>query len=158
MGIGEEKGGESDRKVWSLCKMPFWQTSSNATATTTTSSSSSSSCSSSTSTSSSSMNSIGNNSNVDVSQQNQSLHQLGERSSTTVYSTSTMSFVTKSLLPTRRKLRLDPPNKLYFPCKLVYSFCFQIQTFDLILLFALLFFIWVTLFLSIEMTLSLVDC
>ena len=29
-----------------------------------------------------------------------------------------VSSVARSLLPTRRRLRLDPSNKLYFPCKL----------------------------------------
>lgn len=28
-----------------------------------------------------------------------------------------ISSVAKSLLPARRRLRLDPPNKLYFPCE-----------------------------------------
>ncbi|KAJ4977333.1 hypothetical protein NE237_002439 [Protea cynaroides] len=31
------------------------------------------------------------------------------------HSSSTVSSVARSLLPTRRRLRLDPPNKLYFP-------------------------------------------
>ncbi|EEF44514.1 structural molecule, putative [Ricinus communis] len=58
----------------------------------------------------SSNNSINGN---NVCQQSQT-HQLGgERSS--LYSTNTVSLVAKSLLPTRRRLRLDPPNKLYFP-------------------------------------------
>ncbi|KAG5233462.1 Intracellular trafficking, secretion, and vesicular transport [Salix suchowensis] len=47
-------------------------------------------------------------------QQNQS-NQLGETRSSLYYSTNAISFVTKSLLPTRRRLRLDPPNRLFFP-------------------------------------------
>ena len=31
--------------------------------------------------------------------------------------TPSVSSVARSLLPTRRRLRLDPSNKLYFPCK-----------------------------------------
>lgn len=58
----------------------------------------------------SSNNSNGNNG----CQQNQS-NQLGETRSSLYYSTNAISFVTKSLLPTRRRLRLDPPNKLFFP-------------------------------------------
>lgn len=32
-------------------------------------------------------------------------------------SSSSVSSVARSLIPTRRRLRLDPPSKLYFPCK-----------------------------------------
>lgn len=109
MGFNEGKA-ESERKALSLCKMPFWQTSNNATS----SSSTSTTTTSSSSTSSSSMSSNNSNGN-NACQQNQS-SQLGETMSTG-YSINTMSFVTKSLLPTRRRLRLDPPNKLFFPCK-----------------------------------------
>uniref|UniRef100_A0A2P2IYY7 Uncharacterized protein n=1 Tax=Rhizophora mucronata TaxID=61149 RepID=A0A2P2IYY7_RHIMU len=56
-------------------------------------------------------------SNNHGSQQSQGHHQLGDRS--VAYYTSTVSLVAKSLLPTRRRLRLDPPTKLFFPCKLV---------------------------------------
>lgn len=31
-------------------------------------------------------------------------------------SRNSVGFVARSLLPTRRRLRLDPSNKLYFPC------------------------------------------
>ncbi|RDX95991.1 Vesicle-associated protein 4-2, partial [Mucuna pruriens] len=90
MDVESEKSG-SDGKVWSFCRMPFWQT------THTTSSSSSSS-----------MSYMHN-----VHQQNQnsllSIDRSGHHSSTSV------SSVAKSLLPTKRRLRLDPSNKLYFP-------------------------------------------
>ncbi|KAJ0110809.1 hypothetical protein Patl1_02161 [Pistacia atlantica] len=69
--------------------MPFWQSSNG----------------SSSSSSSSSMH------NNNVYQQNNS-QQLGVRSTTHSPNVSTMA---KSFLPTRRRLRLDPPNKLYFP-------------------------------------------
>ncbi|KAK8624629.1 hypothetical protein V6N13_089519 [Hibiscus sabdariffa] len=95
MGVDEEKS-EGEEKVWGLCRMPFWQTSSsNANANGSSSSSSSS---------------MGNN--ILYQQQSQS-SQLGERS--TVTSTNGLFSMAKSLLPTRRRLRLDPPNKLYFP-------------------------------------------
>ncbi|KAJ7948245.1 vesicle-associated protein 4-2-like [Quillaja saponaria] len=87
MAVDSEKLG-FDLKGWSLCKMPFWQTSN-------------------TSSSSSSTSSMHN-----VHQQNQSLQSI-ERSS--LYSSNTVSTMAKSLLPTRRRLRLDPSNKLFFP-------------------------------------------
>ena len=96
MGVDEEKS-EGKGKVWSLCRMPFWQTSSGNDNGNGSSSSSSSS--------------MGNN---NVYQQSQS-SQLGERS--TVISSNAVSSIAKSLLPTRRRLKLDPSNKLYFPCK-----------------------------------------
>ena len=99
MEVESEKLG-SVGKVWSFCRKPFWQT-------THTPSSSSSSTSY-------------NVHNVHQQNQNnlQSVDRSGQHSSTTV------SSVAKSLLPTKRRLRLDPANKLYFPCrcllKLVY--------------------------------------
>ncbi|XP_022725720.1 vesicle-associated protein 4-2-like [Durio zibethinus] len=93
MGVDEEKS-EGEGKVWSLCRMPFWQTSSS---------------NGNGSSSSSSSSSMGNN---NVYQQSQS-GQLGERS--TVTSSKAVSSIAKSLLPTRRRLKLDPSNKLYFP-------------------------------------------
>ncbi|XVE49839.1 hypothetical protein DITRI_Ditri01bG0114400 [Diplodiscus trichospermus] len=94
MGVDEEKS-DVEGKVWSLCRMPFWQTSS-----------SNGNGSSSSSSSSSSMG------NHNVYQQSQS-SQLGERS--TVTPSNSVSSIAKSLLPTRRRLKLDPSNKLYFP-------------------------------------------
>lgn len=89
MAVDSVKSG-ADGKVWSLCKMPFWQTG--------IASSSSSSSSSSTSAS--------------VSGQSQ-IHQAVESSS--LHSANAVSSMAKSLLPSRRRLRLDPPNKLFFP-------------------------------------------
>lgn len=96
----ESEKSVSVGKAWSFCRMPFWQTSHTP------------------SSSSSSMSYNMHN----VHQQNlnnvQSVERSGQHSSTTV------SSVAKSLLPTKRRLRLDPTNKLYFPCrcllKLVY--------------------------------------
>jgi len=87
MAVDSEKSG-ADGKVWSLCKMPFWQTS-------IASASSSSSVAS-----------------ASVSSQSQ-IHEAVERSS--LHSSNAVSSMAKSLLPTRRRLRLDPPNKLFFP-------------------------------------------
>ncbi|KAK7401985.1 hypothetical protein VNO78_13901 [Psophocarpus tetragonolobus] len=90
MEVESEKSG-SDAKVWSFCRMPFWQTTHTP--------------SSSSSTSMSYMH--------NVHQQNQNTFQSVDRSSQ--LSSTTISSVAKSLLPTKRRLRLDPPNKLYFP-------------------------------------------
>ncbi|KAK7257470.1 hypothetical protein RIF29_31480 [Crotalaria pallida] len=100
--VENEKAGWSDGKVWSFCKMPFWQTTTHASS----SSSSSSSTSSASSTMFSSMHSSS------VHQHSQILQSL-DRS--TLPPSTTVSSVAKSLLPNRRRLRLDPPNKLYFP-------------------------------------------
>ncbi|KAF7823051.1 vesicle-associated protein 4-2-like [Senna tora] len=92
MEVESEKSG-SDGKPWSFCRMPFWQTGH-----------------ASSSSSSSTVSSMHNN----VYQQDQNLHSV-DRSPHQSSSTTTVSSVAKSLLPTRRRLRLDPPNKLYFP-------------------------------------------
>ncbi|KAK7404957.1 hypothetical protein VNO78_06041 [Psophocarpus tetragonolobus] len=88
MAVESDKTG-SDGKVWSFCSMPFWQTTH---------------ASSSSSSTSSMHNSVHHQSQI-----LQSLDRSTHQPSTTV------SSVAKSLLPTRRRLRLDPPNKLYFP-------------------------------------------
>ncbi|XP_057455748.1 vesicle-associated protein 4-2-like isoform X1 [Lotus japonicus] len=84
--VGEKTG--SDVKVRSLCSMPFWQTTR----------------ASSSSATGSSMHS--------VHQQNQVVQSL-DRSNH--QPSSTVSSLAKSLLPIWKRLRLDPPNKLYFP-------------------------------------------
>ncbi|OVA06788.1 MSP domain [Macleaya cordata] len=86
MAIADDKSG-SNGKVWSLCRMPFWQ-SGNA-------SSSSSSSSQS----------------LQQNNQNQQQHVEGSNP----HSSNTVASVARSLLPTRRRLRLDPATKLYFP-------------------------------------------
>ncbi|XP_065875168.1 vesicle-associated protein 4-2-like [Euphorbia lathyris] len=96
--------------------MPFWQTTTNATTSSSTTSTSSSSFSSSASTSSSSMSSNNSIINGNISQQTQNQNQnLGGERSNFYSTTTTVSLVAKSLLPTRRRLKLDPPNKLFFP-------------------------------------------
>uniref|UniRef100_A0A803RB85 Uncharacterized protein n=1 Tax=Cannabis sativa TaxID=3483 RepID=A0A803RB85_CANSA len=98
MAVETEKSG-SDGKVWSFCRMPFWQGRNG---------------SSSSSSSLSSMHNIHAH-HHHQQQQNQSHHQSVERLS--LQSPTTVSSVAKSFLPTRRRLRLDPPSKLFFPCK-----------------------------------------
>lgn len=92
MAVEAEKSGP-DGKLWSLFKNPFGQ-SRNA-------SSSSSSSSSSTFSSMHNVHQLGQT------------HESVERAA--LHSASTVSYVTKSLLPARRRLRLDPANKLFFP-------------------------------------------
>ncbi|OVA07997.1 MSP domain [Macleaya cordata] len=84
MAIVNEKAS-TDGKVWSLCRMPFWQP--------------------------------GNSSSSSASQ---SLHQhqqqnLNHQQVEGPHPSNTVSSVARSFLPTRRRLRLDPANKLYFP-------------------------------------------
>ncbi|XP_043697819.1 vesicle-associated protein 4-1-like [Telopea speciosissima] len=78
MAIADEKS-HSDGKVWSICRMPFWQS--------------------------------GNAS----SSSSQNLHHQQNIDGSNHHSSTTVSSVARSLLPTRRRLRLDPRNKLYFP-------------------------------------------
>ncbi|KVH96943.1 vesicle-associated protein 4-2-like [Cynara cardunculus var. scolymus] len=82
-------GGSGSGKVWGLFKLPFRST--NISTTHTTSSSSSYQIEGS--------NPHNNNNNNNYSSS----------------STASVSSVARSLLPTRRRLRLDPRNKLYFP-------------------------------------------
>ncbi|KHN36606.1 vesicle-associated protein 4-2-like [Glycine soja] len=89
MEVETEKSG-SDGKGWSFCRMPFWQTTHTPSSSTT------------------SMSYMHN-----VHPQNQNNFQSVDRSSH--HSSTTVSSMAKSLLPTKRRLRLDPSNKLYFP-------------------------------------------
>lgn len=90
MAIADEKDG----KVWGLFKLPFR----NAQSTTTSRSSS-------------------HNTLHYRSQQHQSLGNtsLDDGSVPRSNSSSSVSSVARSLLPARRRLKLDPSNKLYFP-------------------------------------------
>ncbi|XP_040948661.1 vesicle-associated protein 4-2 [Gossypium hirsutum] len=91
--IDTEQKSPSDGKVWGIFKLPSRQTGNN---TRTTPSSSSAS-------------------NLYVQTQP---HVEGSNHHGSAIS---VSSVAKSLLPTRRQLKLDPANKLYFPCKQVRS-------------------------------------
>ncbi|XP_022140299.1 vesicle-associated protein 4-2-like [Momordica charantia] len=88
MAVVDEKSGP-DGKVWSFCSIPFWQ---NGNA------------SSSASPPSTSVHNVHLQSNGNKSAEQPSSYSSGKVSS-----------IAKSLLPTRRRLRLDPSNKLYFP-------------------------------------------
>ncbi|KAL5730689.1 Vesicle-associated protein 4-2 [Ranunculus cassubicifolius] len=90
MAIAEEK---SDGKIWSLCRIPFWQSGNN------TSSSSSSS----------------QNHHTSQSQQQHHIDGSSTNPNPSSSSSNTVSSVARSLLPTWRRLRLDPSSKLYFP-------------------------------------------
>ena len=129
MAIADRKSPSSDGKVWNFFKLPFRHSNNN-----TTSSSSSSShnpppppppphhhqnnnnnnnSSYSTTNSNSSM----NNNNINNNNHNNNPQVEGSNP----HSSNTVSSVARSLLPARRRLKLDPANKLYFPCK--YSLC-----------------------------------
>lgn len=91
MAIADQKSSSSsssDGKVWGFFKRPFRPSGNNNTTTTTTTSSSSMS--------------------HNLPQPN------GDGSNS--HASNSVSSVARSLLPTRRRLKLDPCNKLYFPC------------------------------------------
>lgn len=92
MAVANEKPTMSEVKVWSLCRLPFWQSSNNGTTTAAAGSSS-------------------------LQQNNPATDH--QQPSIKVAS------VAKSFLPTRRRLGLDPPNKLYFPCMWTILFPFD---------------------------------
>ena len=86
MGIADRRKPSSEGKLWRLC--PFWQS--------------------------------GNGSPSSSSTQNFQQHKIRGRrhvdDTDTRSSPSKVSSVARSFLPTRRRLRLDPANNLYFPC------------------------------------------
>ncbi|KAI5660756.1 hypothetical protein M9H77_20079 [Catharanthus roseus] len=77
----------SEIKVWSFCKLPFWNSTSNAAT------------------------AGGGGGGSSASLPNQ----LGGGDHSNSHSSIKVASVAKSFLPTRRRLSLDPPNKLYFP-------------------------------------------
>lgn len=99
MAIADEKT-PSDGKVWGLFKLPFRSTGNQHT---TTSSSSHSA-----------------HHNQQLHSQSNNIQMDGSIGHTN--SSSSVSTVARSLLPTRRRLRLDPSNKLYFPCMFTFAF------------------------------------
>lgn len=111
MALTEEEKPDSDSRRWGLFKLPFRNSNVQSTSSMATSSSSASS------------------SNLNQNYIHQSRHfryhgppvveGLGQNhhhqpSTTTIPS---MSSVAKSILPTKRRLKFDPPAKLYFPCE-----------------------------------------
>ncbi|XP_009622513.1 vesicle-associated protein 4-2-like [Nicotiana tomentosiformis] len=95
MALANEKS-VSDGKIWGLCKLPFWHSNSSSVA------------ASSSSVASSSSSSF-------RQQQQQHLNGMSVDHHSNVHASLKVSSVAKSLLPTRRRLSLDPQNKLYFP-------------------------------------------
>ncbi|XP_073005453.1 vesicle-associated protein 4-1-like [Typha latifolia] len=98
MAIPEEKSGLSDGKLWNLCSMPFWQTSGGGGA--------------AASSSSSTLVHHPMNHHIHVSQLDGSNAQQQQQQQS---SGGSVSSVARSLLPAKRRLRLDPASKLYFP-------------------------------------------
>ncbi|XP_030459517.1 vesicle-associated protein 4-2-like [Syzygium oleosum] len=90
MALDQDRAEGDHKKLWSHLKMPFWQSTVSSPSPATSSAAPASSF-----------------------QQNQSAHldhQLSDH-----HSASAVAAMAKSLLPSRRRLRLDPPNKLFFP-------------------------------------------
>lgn len=99
-------------KVWSLCKLPFWH----------------------------STNSAPSSSSSSFRKQNDNVL-AGDHQPSILHSTATSkvpSMSIKSFLPTRRRLSLDPSNKLYFPCKFCTLIYFPIHTFVFLLFVSLI--------------------
>ncbi|KAA8519893.1 hypothetical protein F0562_014197 [Nyssa sinensis] len=88
MAIADEKP-PSDGKVWGLFKLPFRN--------------------------SGNIHSTSSSHNTHQNQQQQSQVNTQVEGSNTNSNSSSVSSVARSLLPTRRRLRLDPSSKLYFP-------------------------------------------
>ncbi|KAI0527282.1 hypothetical protein KFK09_002881 [Dendrobium nobile] len=100
MAVADGRAGSSDGKLWGLCRLPFWQAG--------TSGAGGGGGTSSTNSSSS----------LTHHQHHHGSGQLGGALGPRAQQSSggnSVSSVAKSILPTRRRLRLDPPNKLYFP-------------------------------------------
>ncbi|KAL4274072.1 hypothetical protein GQ457_13G005990 [Hibiscus cannabinus] len=104
MAIETGQKSPSDGKVWGFFKLPFKQTR-NGNGTTSSSSSAS---------------------------HLQSQSQPHVEGSNHHGSANSVSSVAKSLLPTRRRLKLDPANKLYFPCMYSSLQFFQILNFSFV--------------------------
>ena len=130
MAIAEEQQQQqkspSDGKVWNFFKLPFRHSN-------TTPSSSSSSSSQNAPPPHANNNysahhstvSNSNNSNIinmnNISNNNHHLQVEGSNP----HGSNSVSSVARSLLPARRRLKLDPSNKLYFPCKSFFFLVFD---------------------------------
>lgn len=86
MAVAEEKYG-NDGKLWSLCRMPFWHSSANGNG----------------------------NGNGSTSHRQHHQQQQVDGSNPNHTNSNSASSVARYLLPARRRLRLDPATKLYFP-------------------------------------------
>lgn len=99
MAVAEPKP-HSEPKVWNFFKLPFRH----------------STTTSSTGTTSSSPNLHHPHHHQHHHNPNSNAHNLPPLEGSTSQSSNSVSSVARSLLPTRRRLKLDPSNKLYFPC------------------------------------------
>lgn len=104
--------GVSEGKVTTLCRMPFWHTGGASAR------SGGNVASSTTSNSSSSLTHQFNHGHGHHSGGNFDGSARQQQHQTAASAGSSVSSVARSLLPKRRRLRLDPPTKLYFPCEL----------------------------------------
>lgn len=105
--------GVSEGKVTTLCRMPFWHTGGASART------GGNVASSTTSNSSSSLTHHFNHGHGHHSGGNFD-GSARQTQQTTAAVGSSVSSVARSLLPKRRRLRLDPPTKLYFPCEMFF--------------------------------------
>lgn len=101
MAVADGRAGSSDGKLWGLCRLPFWQAGSSGAG-----------GGGGTSSTNSSSSLTHHQHHHGGGQLGGALGPRGQQSS----GGNTVSSVARSILPTRRRLRLDPPNKLYFPC------------------------------------------
>lgn len=105
MAVVESSDSGGSNKVWGIFKLPFRSTNNTSSTTMHTH----------TTSSSSSYQIEGSNTH--------------NNNNTNHSSSSSVSSVARSLLPTRRRLRLDPGNKLYFPCTNIFLLFFIVICF-----------------------------
>lgn len=100
MAVADGRVGSSDGKLWGLCRIPFLQTGSSGAG-----------GGGGTSSTNSSSSLTHHQHPLAGGQVGGALGSRAQQSS----GGNSVSSVARSILPTRRRLRLDPPNKLYFP-------------------------------------------
>lgn len=132
----ENKSDQSEGKLWNLCRMPFWQHNTSTAAasggvgTISGGPSAGGSAAGSGASSSSSLvhHPVGGGSHHYSHITNHLNNLEGPTTKRQVTSSSSITTVARSLLPAsaRRKLRLDPSTKMYFPCKLFYEVFFTL--------------------------------
>lgn len=124
----ENKSDQSEGKLWNLCRMPFWQHNPAAAAASSgggtisggPSAGGSGAGSGASSSSSLVHHPVGGGSHHYSHISNHLSNLEGPTTKRQVNSSTSITTVARSLLPAsaRRKLRLDPSTKMYFPCKL----------------------------------------
>jgi hypothetical protein len=133
----ENRSDQSEGKLWNLCRMPFWQHNTSTTAAAGgggTISGGLSAGGSGAGSGASSSNSlmhhpVGGGSHHYSHVSNHLSNLEGPTTKRQATSSASITTVARSLLPAsaRRKLRLDPSAKMYFPCKLSYKFFFTLN-------------------------------